>query len=93
MAASLPKSKHSADRPPQAPSEIGRPRWELTMSEQNIEIIKKGYAAFSAGAGETVMSVFDDNLEWTQPGESTISGTYRGKAEVGEFLMRLREKP
>jgi len=62
------------------------------MSQQNIEVVKRGYEAFSDGDVETVMSVFDDNLEWVQPGESTISGIYRGKGEFGEYLRRLAEK-
>ena len=67
---------------------------ELTMSEQeqNIELVKKGYEAFSAGDVDTVMSLFDDNIEWVQPGDSAISGTYHGKAELGEHLSRLAEK-
>ena len=54
------------------------------MSQQNIEVVKRGYEAFSAGDVETVMNQFDDNLEWVQPGESTISGIYRCKGEIGE---------
>jgi ketosteroid isomerase-like protein len=38
------------------------------------------------------MSLFDDNIEWVQPGDSAISGTYHGKAELGEYLSRLAEK-
>jgi uncharacterized protein len=70
-------------------------RKELNMSDQeqrNIELVKKGYEAFSAGDGDTMMSLFDDNVEWVQPGDSTISGTYHGKAELGEHLSRLAEK-
>ena len=65
------------------------------MSEQeqkNIELIKEGYEAFSAGDIEKVMSLFDDNIEWVQPGESAISGTYHGKGELGQFFARLAEK-
>ena len=63
------------------------------MSEQdNIEVIKRGYDAFSAGDVEKVMSLFDDDIEWVEPGASAISGTYHGKAEVMEFLGRLAEK-
>lgn len=62
------------------------------MSEQNIELVKKGYQAFAAGDSQTLMSLFDDDIEWVQPGESAISGTYHGKAEVGEHLGRLAEK-
>lgn len=62
------------------------------MSEQNIEVVKKGYEAFSAGDVETVMSLFDDDLEWVQPGDSAISGTYHGKAEFADYLGQLAEK-
>jgi uncharacterized protein len=65
----------------------------VTVSEnENKELIKKGYAAFSSGDVETVMDLFDDDIEWVQPGKSTISGTYRGKAEVMEHLGRLAQK-
>jgi uncharacterized protein len=64
----------------------------MSEQEQNIELIKKGYEAFAAGDIEAVMNLFDDNIEWVQPGDSAISGTYRGKAELGEYLSRLAEK-
>ena len=64
----------------------------MRQEEQNIELIKKGYEAFNAGDGDTVMSLFDDNIEWIQPGDSTISGTFRGKQEVAELFARLGEK-
>jgi ketosteroid isomerase-like protein len=60
--------------------------------QQNIDLIKKGYEAFTAGDIDTVMNLFDDNLEWVQPGDSAISGTYHGKAELGQFISRLAEK-
>jgi ketosteroid isomerase-like protein len=62
------------------------------MSNQNIEATKKGYAAFNAGDLETALSVFDDAVEWTIPGESAIGGTYRGKAEMTGLLAQLAEK-
>ncbi|WP_193048507.1 nuclear transport factor 2 family protein [Mycolicibacterium baixiangningiae] len=65
----------------------------MSEQEQNIETVKKGYDAFSAGDIEAVMSVFDDNVEWMQPGNSTISGTYHGKGELGSFLAKMAEKP
>ena len=40
------------------------------MSEQdNVDIIRRGYEAFSAGEVETVMDLFDDDVEWVQPGQ------------------------
>lgn len=63
------------------------------MSEQdNKEAIKRGYEAFASGDLETIMNLFDDDIEWMQPGNSAISGTLHGKAEVMEHLGRLAEK-
>jgi ketosteroid isomerase-like protein len=63
------------------------------MSEQdNKEAIQRGYAAFAAGDLDTVMSLFDDDIEWVQPGDSTVSGTFHGKTEVMEHFGRLAEK-
>ena len=41
---------------------------------------------------ETLMSLLDDNIEWIQPGESAISGTYHGKGELSEYISRMAEK-
>ena len=62
------------------------------QTEQNVEHIKKGYEAFAAGDVETLMSLFDDDIEWIQPGDSAVSGTYHGKGELGDMLSRLAEK-
>jgi len=61
-------------------------------ASENVETVKKAYAAFSAGDLETALSTVADNIEWVVPGNSKLSGTYRGKAEVTEFLMKLAEK-
>jgi uncharacterized protein len=61
-------------------------------TSQNVETVKKGYAAFAAGDLETALSTLDDNIEWVVPGKSKLGGTYRGKAEVTEFLGKLAEK-
>jgi ketosteroid isomerase-like protein len=63
------------------------------MSEQdNKDVINRGYEAFSSGDLDTVMNLFDDDIEWVQPGASSVSGTFHGKAEVMEHFGRLAEK-
>jgi uncharacterized protein len=64
----------------------------MSKESKNVETSKKGYTAFAAGDLETVLSILDDDTEWVVPGNSTISGTYRGKAEVTEFFGKLAEK-
>jgi ketosteroid isomerase-like protein len=55
-------------------------------------VVKEGFEAFSTGDIETMTSLFDDNIEWVQPGDSAISGTYHGKNQLGQFFGRLAEK-
>jgi ketosteroid isomerase-like protein len=64
----------------------------VIVASQNVEIAKKGYAAYAAGDIETALNDFDDNIEWSIPGNSKLGGTYRGKGEFMEFLGKLAEK-
>jgi ketosteroid isomerase-like protein len=61
-------------------------------TSQNVDTAKKGYAAFVAGDLETVLSIYDDSIEFVLPGNSTISGTYRGKAAITELFAKLAGK-
>jgi uncharacterized protein len=60
--------------------------------EQNVETAKQAYDAFSAGDAETAMARIADEVEWTTPGNSAISGTVRGKQEVGALWAQLAAK-
>jgi hypothetical protein len=60
--------------------------------EQNVETAKRGYAAFSAGDAAGAMEDMADDVEWVTPGNSAISGTRRGKQEVGELWAKFAEK-
>jgi uncharacterized protein len=60
--------------------------------EQNVETAKQAYAAFSAGDAETAMTRIADDVEWITPGNSAISGTVRGKQDVGALWAQFAEK-
>jgi ketosteroid isomerase-like protein len=64
----------------------------VIVASQNVEIAKKAYEAYGAGDVETALKDFDDNMEWSIPGNSTISGDYRGKDKFIELLGKLAEK-
>jgi ketosteroid isomerase-like protein len=61
-------------------------------AEENLEMTKKAYAAFAAGDVAGAAANLADEIEWIVPGNSQISGTYRGKDEVIGFWMKLPEK-
>ncbi len=60
--------------------------------EQNLETAKRGYAAFASGDVDGAMENIADDIEWISPGNSAVSGTYRGKQEVGGLWAKLAEK-
>jgi ketosteroid isomerase-like protein len=78
----------AAGKPAQDSTETG----EVPMSSQNVESAKKAYEAYAAGDVETAVSTFDDDIEWSIPGNSALSGSYRGKGEFIELLGKLAEK-
>ncbi len=60
--------------------------------EENLEKAQKAYKAFSDGDAEGAMEHMSDEIEWTTPGNSKVSGTIKGKEDVGEFWGKLGEK-
>jgi ketosteroid isomerase-like protein len=61
-------------------------------AQENIEKTKAAYAAFGAADIDAASADLDDQIEWIVPGNSTVSGTYRGKDEVIGFWIKLAEK-
>jgi uncharacterized protein len=46
---------------------------------------------FMAGDMEGFLSTFSDDIVWRTGGANALTGTYRGKQEVGEWFGKLRE--
>jgi hypothetical protein len=72
---SIPLAENRSER------KTGTHKGVIVSISQNVETAKKGYDAYAAGDVETALSEFDDDIEWSVPGNSTISGTYRGKSK------------
>lgn len=62
---------------------------EATLNKQAAI---NGYAAFGAMDPEGAMKDISDSIEWVVSGDNALTGTYRGKQEVGDFWMKLVEK-
>ena len=58
----------------------------------NKQAAINGYAAFSAMDADAAMKDISDSIEWVVGGDNALTGTYRGKEEVGGFWMKLLEK-
>jgi ketosteroid isomerase-like protein len=63
------------------------------MSAQaNKETAEAAYRAFAAGDAAAAMENMDDGVVWTARGDSSLSGTYKGKAEIAGLWAKLGEK-
>lgn len=60
--------------------------------DENLENTKRAYAAFAAADISTASANLADDIEWIVPGNSQISGTYRGKDEVIGLWTKLAGK-
>ena len=62
------------------------------MTEQNIERVKKVYAAFGKGDIATIIDMLAENVDWASAAESSIApwhGVHKGKGEVPKFFEAL----
>lgn len=55
-------------------------------SEENAELVRRGYAAFSSGDMATLTELFAENAVWHVPGDSPLSGPKEGRDAIFAFF-------
>src|SRR3954465_10495599 len=61
-------------------------------ADQNKATTEAAYRAFSQGDAAGAMENMDEGIVWMARGDSSLTGTYMGKQEVGELWGKLAEK-
>jgi hypothetical protein len=61
-------------------------------ASENKAATQEAYAAFANADIDGATRNMADDIEWIVPGNSSISGTYRGKEQVIGFFMTLAGK-
>jgi uncharacterized protein len=59
--------------------------------EQNLETVRKGYAAFGAGDMDALMALYADDAVHIVPGNSKTSGAHKGKENIVALYRALFE--
>jgi ketosteroid isomerase-like protein len=59
------------------------------MSQENVEILRKGFADFARGDVDAVLELFDPDIDW-RPALAPILGVemIRGREAMRKFLIR-----
>ena len=60
---------------------------------KNLDIVRRGYEAFGRGDMDTLLSLFDEDIDWVTPGplELPTAGHRRGRQEVAGFFKTLND--
>lgn len=61
------------------------------MAHPNEDLLRKGFEAFGKGDLDTVQGLFADDIVWHVPGNSQVSGDYKGQGEVMGWLGKNAE--
>jgi ketosteroid isomerase-like protein len=62
------------------------------MSQENVEIVRRGFEAFAQGGPEAMVDFWDPAIElWLPSGLIQASGTYRGHAAVLDWMREWAE--
>jgi ketosteroid isomerase-like protein len=59
------------------------------VTHPNVELLERAFGAFGRDA-LTVARTLADDVVWRVPGETVMSGEYRGRDEVLQFLRQTR---
>jgi uncharacterized protein len=59
-------------------------------TQENMQVVKEGYAAFSRGDIPGLLALMAEDVEWHIPGSGLpLAGTYRGRDGVANFFQKL----
>jgi ketosteroid isomerase-like protein len=63
------------------------------MSQDNLDVIRRGYDAFGRGDINTLLTLFDEQIVWVAPGppELRTSGRRVGPQAVAEFFAAVND--
>ncbi len=59
--------------------------------DQDLETVRKGYAAFGSGDMDTLMALYQDDAVHMIPGAGQVSGAHKGKENVLGLYGKLFE--
>jgi ketosteroid isomerase-like protein len=61
------------------------------MAHPNEELVRRGYDAFASGDMAVIDELMAEDIVWHFPGNSQVSGDFKGKAAVMSWLAKQAE--
>ena len=60
-------------------------------AQENVQIVKDGFAAFGRGDMQGLLALFAEDIEWITPGEYPLAGAHCGHAGVADLFQKESE--
>lgn len=62
-------------------------------TQQNVEIVRRGYEAFGRGDLDALLNLLDEQVEWQTPGPADLptAGQRKGHDQVREFFGTMNQ--
>ncbi len=64
---------------------------EIVMTLTNVAQVQEVYRSFGKGDWARVLGSFSEDVEWTQPGTTRLSGVHRGRDAVAKFFVDIAQ--
>jgi uncharacterized protein len=61
-------------------------------ADENLAIMRRGYAAFNSGDMDTLIEVFDEGIVWHLPGRSRFAGDYQSRDATLAYFGQLAQE-
>ena len=59
------------------------------MADTDLDVVRKGYAAFIAGNLAALSELFAEDATWVVPGSNPTSGTKQGRDAIMAYLVEV----
>ena len=61
-------------------------------ADENVAIMRRGYAAFNSGDLNTLVELFDEGAVWHLPGRSRFADDYQGREATLDYFGQLAQE-
>ena len=61
-------------------------------ADENVAIMRRGYAAFNSGDMNTLIELFDEGAVWHLPGRSRFAGDYESREATLAYFGQLGQE-
>src|ERR1051325_5935856 len=64
----------------------------MMRTDENVAVMQRAYDAFNAADIDTLTELFDENVVWHLPGDSSMAKDYEGRDATLDYFGQIGER-